>query len=461
LDIDPTRLRRIDAMAVLSRFPERSMMQQPVVRLAVIAGFLIAAAPLSRAADNSQPGEGNQAAAAIAAKSPLVQSAYHLLLAELKQVKNPALRQATLDALSNPKTCIAHRVGMDAAKKQAVLDRLTAEGLVDQAEAAKFPGGLIAGVFPPVLVEASACPNLPQPFFAAPGSVFGGHHSEPGGLAIHESFNLSSALSLAENYRRIYGTVGKAGLAEVTPAGGRVPGPDAASIVIDEDLMLLAPMWHDWTKVIVFQWTAEGGEFPELNFGGNGKTDNYGADGDSRTGAHHMLAVAETMKRGFPPALVVTQASAHNVPTGGYEYRVVNWLRAAAIIADIDPVAKGYLTQDKAGRLRLPVLRQTGAIDLMDSLPSQPNLLVEYVLHNLSDADYGFTGPAVAQAQSVLAALAPKYGYDAGEVARFNIKFRNPALSYLGAEHVQITYANKGLAGVEADLDRLRKAGVI
>jgi len=61
----------------------------------------------------------------------------------------------------------------------------------------------------------------------------------------------------------------------------------------------------------------------------------------------------------------------------------------------------------------------------------------------------------------VLAALAPKYGYDASDVARYNTKFRNPALSFLGAEHVQIIYANKGLDGVAADLDRLRKAGVI
>jgi hypothetical protein len=440
---------------------ERSMIPQALVGSALVACLSLAALPAVGAVDNSQPGAGNAAAAAIAAKSPLVQSAYRLLLAEMKQVKNPALRAATLDAIGNPKTCIAHRVGMDEAKQLAVLDKLKAAGLVDPADDATFPGGLEAGVFPPVLAAASDCPNLPQPFAAAPGSVFGGHHSEPGGLAIHEAFNLSSAISLAENYRRIYGTAGKNGLPEVTPAGSRAPAPDAATIAIDQDIILLAPMWHDWTKTMVFQWTEEGGEFPELNFGGNGKTDNYGAAGDSKTGAHHMLAIAETMKRGFPPAFVVAQASAHNAPTGGYEYRVVNWLRAAAIIADIDPVAVGYLTTDKAGRLRLPVVREVGATDLMNALPGQPNLLVEYVLHNLSDADYNFTGPAVAQAQSVLAALAPKYGYDAGDVARYNTKFRNPALSFLGAEHVQIVYANKGLDGVASDLDRLRKAGVI
>jgi len=439
-----------------------------LARLVLVAGLLVAtparadqgtASP--HPADQTKPGEGNAEAAATAAKSPLVQSAYRLILAQLKQVKNAELRQKTQDALTNPKTCVEHRIGLDAAKKQAILDKLKAEGLVDPADETKFPGGLLAGVFPPVLAESGSCPNLPQPFTAAPGSVFGGHHSEPGGLAIHTAFNLSSDLSLAENYRRIYGTRDKDGMSVVTPIGGQVPGPDTATIGIDEDIIRLAPMWHDWTKTIVFQWTAEGGEFAELNFGGNGKTDNYGAEGDSKTGAHHILAVAETMKRGFPPAFVVTQASAHSAPTGGVEYRVVNWLRAAAIVAGIDPVAKGYLAQDKAGRLRLPVVRQSGSTDMMNTLPNQPNLLVEYVLHNLSDADYTFTGPAVAQAQVVLTVLASKYGYDANDVARFNTKFRNPALSFLGAEHVQITYADKGLDGVAADLDRLRKAGVI
>ncbi|MHC5918274.1 MAG: hypothetical protein ACYTXE_46650, partial [Nostoc sp.] len=75
----------------------------------------------------------------------------------------------------------------------------------------------------------------------------------------------------------------------------------------------------------------------ELNFGGNGKTDNYGASGDSRTGGHHIISLAETMKRKLSPEFVITQACAHSSPTLGNEYKVVNWLRAAAIIAGIDP----------------------------------------------------------------------------------------------------------------------------
>jgi hypothetical protein len=89
----------------------------------------------------------------------------------------------------------------------------------------------------------------------------------------------------------------------------------------------------------VFQWTETGGEFPELNFGGDGKTDKFGTTGNSKTGAHHILGVAETIKRGLPPEFVITQASAHAAPAEGNEFLVVNWIRAAAIIAQVDPVA--------------------------------------------------------------------------------------------------------------------------
>ena len=90
--------------------------------------------------------------------------------------------------------------------------------------------------------------------------------------------------------------------------GAAAPTPQTAEIMIDHDIIIAAPIWHDWAKTIVFQWTASGSEFPELNFGGNGKTDSYGGSGDSKTGGHHLIGLAETIKRGLPPAFVVAQA---------------------------------------------------------------------------------------------------------------------------------------------------------
>jgi hypothetical protein len=59
----------------------------------------------------------------------------------------------------------------------------------------------------------------------------------------------------------------------------------------------------------------------------------------------------------------------------------------ASIIAQVDPVAAGYLIVDRQGRLRLPPLRRLADLPIQQSLPGEPNLLVEHVLHNLSDAD--------------------------------------------------------------------------
>ena len=212
---------------------------------------------------------------------------------------------------------------------------------------------------------------------------------------------------------------------------------------------------------MVFQWNEDGTEFAELNFGGNGETDDYGTPGDSKTAGHHIIGIAEAMARKLSPAFVVTQASAHAAPTAGNEFKVVNWIRAAATIARVDPLAAGYLIKDARGHLRLPLLRQQGTLDLQGLMPNQPNLLVEYELHNLSDADFNFSAPAVAQAQLLLATLAPKFGYDPNQRAVYNTKYRNPVLSYFSAERLQIIYANAGLDAVAAVIGRLKAMEII
>jgi hypothetical protein len=236
----------------------------------------------------------------------------------------------------------------------------------------------------------------------------------------------------------------------------------SVGFVIDADIIIGAPIWHDWAKSIVFQWNADGSEFPELNFGGNGVTDGIGGTpGNSKTGGHHIMSIAESMKRGFSPAFVITQASAHSNPTSGNEYKVINWLRAAAIMAQIDPVATGYLYVDGHGNLRLPPLRKLGDFNILAVDTNQTNLLTEYTLHNLSDADFTFSGPAVTEVEFVLKQVAAQYGFDPSDVSRYNNFFRNPALSFLTAERLQIIYANSGLRGVKAQLDKLRSLGVI
>ncbi|HEY6943974.1 MAG TPA: hypothetical protein VI431_02455 [Candidatus Acidoferrum sp.] len=412
-------------------------------------------------ADQTVPGAGNAAAVTLSSKSPMVQSAKEFLVGRINSIGNSSIRAITLDAIANPTTCVAHRAGLQDADKAAIVQRLIAVGLVDTRDDATFPGGLKAGVFPPLVNDGSACPQLPQTFFSAPGSFFGGHHSWPGGLAVHESFNDVSNLNLANGYRRVYGhSEGGLPVIDMSNASPLVSGRPA-DIFLSEDLMIAAPIWHDWAKPMVFQWNSDGTEFKELSLGGNGVTDNFGAPGNSKTGGHHILSIAEAMKRGLPPELVTAQATAHSHATATNEFDVVNWLHAAAIIAQIDPVASGYLSRDAQGRLRLPPLRRLGDVNLNAASPSQSNLLVEYPLHSVSDSDFVATEPAVSIDQVLLRTLAPEFGFDPTQTAAYNNGFRNPVFSFLTAERLFILYGNGGLDAVRAEISNLRNRGMI
>src|SRR3989442_3496830 len=275
--------------------------------LGLLSVTLGLAAQLARATDQTVPGAGSATAIALSSKSPMVQSAKEFLWERIKKIDNATTRAITLDAIANPTTCVTHRAYLTESQKHAILQELIAAGLVDTRDDSTFPGGLKAGVFPPLLEDGSACPRLPQTFFSAPGSFFGGHHSWPGGLPVHESFNDVSSLNFADGYRRVYGH-SEGGLTVIDLSDASVlESGKPADIFVGEDIMIAAPIWHDWAKSMVFQWNSDGPEFQELNFGGNGQTDNYGAAGNSKTGAHHMISAAEAMKRGLPPDLVIAQ----------------------------------------------------------------------------------------------------------------------------------------------------------
>jgi hypothetical protein len=429
------------------------------VILPAVAAIALALGTPVYALDQTIPGAGNAAAMALADRSPLVMSALARIEGQIATLSDAGLRTATHDALFNPDTCVRHRARLTESEKKSILEELQQQGLINKADGDAFPGGVIAGIFPPLRDDGTSCPHLPQAFASAPGSVFNGHHSYPGGLAVHESFDLSSAISFRENYLLNVGLTGEDGLPRVAPLPGSRDVAEHSDLSINHDWTVAAPLWHDWAKPIVFQWNADGSEFAEFNFGGNGSSDANGTSGDSRTGAHHIIGIAEAMARDLPAPFVIIQASAHSAPTLGHEYMVVNWIRTAAIMARLDPVARGYLVKDAAGHLRLPATRKNDSIDFLAA--NQGNLLAESAIHNLSDADYVFAVPAVSAALLILARLAPEYGFDPAESAKYNNGFRNPVLSFLSAERVLIRYNNDGLTGVRRDLDALRKAQVI
>ncbi len=439
--------------------PSTSPRCSPFLASALLGLFVCAAS--AQTPSQTVPGAGNARAVVIANNSPLVQSAYSYIQAQIARLSDANLRTQTFDAIVNANTCVLHRANLKPSDQQAIVAQLLAQGLLNKADEATFPGGLLAGVFPPVLNDGTACPHLPQPFVSAPGSSFGSHHSYPGGLPVHESNNETADINLASEYHNVYGQYDSTGLDFVNASAIANPMPQQVAPLapfLNPDLIVGAPLWHDWAKSIVFQWNADGSEFQELSIGGSGAgLDNNGQAGDARTGGHHILSLAEAMKRGFSPAFLITQASAHSAPTSGNEFKVVNWIRAAAIVAQQDPIAHGYLIKDAKGNYRLPALNQAGQVDLIAA--GQTNILAEFEIHNLSDADFTFSGPAVAAVQVVLAQVAPQFGYDPSSIAAYNNTFRNVVLANFSAERLYAVYTTAGVDGVRFEVQQLRNRG--
>jgi len=406
--------------------------------------------------EQAKPGAGNAAAVALSEKSPMIHSAQQYLIEQARAIHDERLRTQTLELLTSRNACVMHRAGIDSERKEQILKALREAGLIEAEEAAKFPGGVLAGLFPPLLEEDSACFRLPQTFAAAPGSESHGHHSYPGGLAVHEAFNELSAMSIAGSYEQSFGFCDQSGSPVFGNSIQKKNSPrqitGANDLGIHRDELIAAPIWHDWAKAFVLQWNADGTVFQELHFGGNGKTDAFGSAGDSRTYGHHILSLAEAMKRGLPAEFVITVASAHGSPGLGNEYKVVNWLRAAAIVAQIDPIEKAYLTKNAEGRWQLPAVSGSA---------SEVRLRAEYAIHSLSDGGFVLSVPAESEAEAFLATLAPEFGYSPAAATRYNWSYRHPIFSILTEERLLFLFDKGGLEAVRTEIQKLRQKRVI
>lgn len=400
----------------------------------VVAPAAALAAPAKGAYGERTAAWADPAMVDLAARSPLVNRALETLHDQVAALHDPRVRDVTADALFNPQTCVTHRANLTAADKADIIARLEGQGLLDAADGAAFPGGVADGVFPAVTDDGTACPHLSQPFFATPGGNTGGHHAWPGGLPVHEAFNLRAALDMAAAY-------------------DHQAGPAAA--VFDRDLLIAAPLWHDWGKSLVLQWRPDGTLTPELRLGG------HDGAADWRTGAHHILGLAEAMSRDLPASLVLVQACAHEAPDRANADKLVHWLRAAAVIARIDPVARGYLARPAGPAadtaLVLPGPYAPGAVTAAGH--PLPVWWPECFVHTMSDQNWLFSEPAAHDVDAILRDVAPRFGYDPADTARYLRAYRHVVLSQLGVEQVAVLAAHGGTGAVVDAITRLHAAG--
>jgi hypothetical protein len=352
--------------------------------------------------------EGNRVAVAVASRSSLIGQAWDGLREAAYAIEARELRLSTLTLLELPAPTYQNRSPSWGDREQ-VRQELLAAGLIPEATT-------VDGIFPPVQDA-----NEPaQPVWSAPGGTFSGHHAYPGGLAMHEWVSAGIADSIKALYQRSYG------------------------IALDPSITLAAPLWHDIHKTTVMQWKQDGSELAEQTI----------AD----TGAHHTISGAEAIVRGMSRHFVIAMLSAHNAATTvketlsappvltGYQ-RLVNYVRAAAIIARADPISRGLLKSTPEGEFVL----------------NQDPPRMEGFLNHFADQDYVLTGDVAARMIQVLGTIAGDYGIDpANEPARFNL-FRNLVFSQVSDMRLYEALLHEGVASVkgliDADVDLSQLAG--
>jgi len=119
-------------------------MQSKVRCVAIGVCFVLMNFVPGLAQDQTVPGAGNQNAVKLSGKSPLVQSAYRFLISQAGRINDSKLRKETLDAITNPETCIQHRAEITDADKTRILQSLITAGLVNVNDGTGFPGGLLS-----------------------------------------------------------------------------------------------------------------------------------------------------------------------------------------------------------------------------------------------------------------------------------------------------------------------------
>ncbi len=340
------------------------MERREFLKMGVAAGAMVAASALPALADPSYTRFTLQECFAMtpqqmAEQSGAVMQGWKYIQTQAAGIRNPKIRKSVVEIINNPAPELLNVVS---SRKKEVYKELDKNGWVKGVSYEAF------------LPENGSPAKANQPFFTSPGSGYSSHHCYPGGLATHTALNLKMSLALYENYSDIY------------------------EFNLDRDVVVAAQILHDLHKPWVFQWQKNGECRTEQALAG--------------TGEHHVLGIAESIIRGLPAEVCVAQACAHGHP--GFdkdEASAVNWLKAAAIIANVDPVKYGLL--EKGGKT-LPL----------------PRSMEAFVTH-LGDHDWVLTVPAAHWLIPVTEEIAMQdYGFKKADLgsAKFHA-FRNLVFS--------------------------------
>lgn len=251
----------------------------------------------------------------MARASRLVTSAYAELLQVAASLEDQAYRRLMTECIASPQVTFLD-LYPTTEDRQEVFSEMVGLGFFNSLD-------IVDEVFP-------ANPRSPQTYLTAPSSHNDFYNAHPGGLAVTVAYNVRMAEAYTANYRQMFG------------------------LPINRDLPSAALCIHEYPKVWLYQWQEDGSwlEEPRTVY-------------DDTWHAHCIYVTAELMHRRFDSRLVTAMAVAHqlsalNASMDGKKVicdwvgleRVAHFIRAAAVLAQVDPVDYGLL-EKRNGKLEL------------------------------------------------------------------------------------------------------------
>jgi hypothetical protein len=247
----------------------------------------------------------------MARASRLVSSAYNELLQVASSLEDASYRRLMTECIVAPKVTFLEKYPSEADRRKLF------------AEMVKL--GFFNGDDSPDHVWPAGHMQ-PQSYLTAPSSHNDFYNAHPGGLAVTVAYNVRMAEAYTNNYRQMFG------------------------LPINRDLPSAALCVHEYPKAWLYQWRADGSwtEEPRTVY-------------DDTWHAHCIYVTAELMHRRCDSRIVMAMAAAHQLSAleasmKGHRVvckwhgldRVAHFIKAAAIMAQVDPVDYGLL--ERKGR---------------------------------------------------------------------------------------------------------------
>jgi hypothetical protein len=213
----------------------------------------------------------------------------------------------------------------------------------------------------------------PQTYLTAPSSHNDFYNAHPGGLAVTVAYNIRMAEAYTNNYRQMFG------------------------LPINRDAPSAALCIHEYPKVWLYQWKPDGSwlEEPRTVY-------------DDTWHAHCIYVTAELMHRRQDARIVTAMAAAHQLSAleasmDGHRVickwhgldRVAHFIKAAAIMAQVDPVDYGLLERKGEAMVLAPQPAEQWVTHLADMnwpyTMGAAHLFTYPLLQEIAQADYGLT----------------------------------------------------------------------